>query len=294
MDDQNTLTEAQYEWALRLVHIISPLIYEGLYSMFDESTKLCKETGEEEKYLMTFQKFLSRVPKWNDEIIQKEVDRIVSKSGCGYLEDLITCVHVIHLKILTSIRTGKSQKKIDVEIPKLNQFIHKIYIYISRDLYSCVYLFEQGISPLTFQKNRKELNDLIKKSVLDVVRDSIPVEHLLRAYLDETTDLVGSVKEPVEEPTPTKENSHLSFSDQDHAMGMDQKVEVITAPKDIPRLEEIAQSRHLERKAQEEEEDKNNDHIIMTDDDISLDVESLDISEPREEPVILDDIELLA
>ena len=130
MDDTLTLTEAQYEWALRLVNILTPLVYEGIHSIFEESTKLCKETNEEEKYLMTFQKFLSRVPKWNDEMIQKEVDRIISKSGCSYLEDLVTCVHVIHLKILTSIRTGKTQKKIDVEIPKLNHFIHKVYIYI--------------------------------------------------------------------------------------------------------------------------------------------------------------------
>ena len=62
MDDTLTLTEAQYEWALRLVNILTPLVYEGIHSIFEESTKLCKETNEEEKYLMTFQKFLSRVP----------------------------------------------------------------------------------------------------------------------------------------------------------------------------------------------------------------------------------------
>ena len=290
MDDHTTLTEAQYEWALRLVHIVSPLVYEGLHSMFEESMKLCKETKEEEKYLMTFQKFLSRVPKWNDDIIQKEVDRIITKSGCTYLEDLVTCVHVIHLKILTSIRTGKTQKKIDIEIPKLNQFIHKIYIYISRDLYSTVYLFEQNITPLVFQKNRKELNDMIKKAILDVIRDTIPVENLLRAYLDESTDLVGSVKEPVEEPKAvSKEDSQLSFSDKDYAMGVDRTEEVIVAPKDIPRLEEIATARHIERKAQEEEEDEK---LVMGNEPVQLDVESLDV-EPKEELVLLDDIEVL-
>ena len=30
---------------------------------------------------------------------------------------------------------------------------------------------------------------------MNVVRDSIPVEFLLRAYLDESTDLIGTVKE---------------------------------------------------------------------------------------------------
>ena len=198
MDDNNitTLTEAQYEWALRLVNILSPLIQEGVQSIFSESWNMCERENEADKYLMTFQNLLSRVPKWNEEIIQAEVDRIVEKSGCKYMEDLLSCVHIIHLKILTTIRTGKTQKKIDIDIPKLNNFIHKIYIDCSRGLYTRVYLFEKDVAPLVVQRNRSEFSELVKQSIMNVVRDSIPVEILLRAYLDESTDLVGTVKEP--------------------------------------------------------------------------------------------------
>ena len=197
MDDNNitTLTEAQYEWALRLVNILSPLIQEGVQSIFSESWNICKKENELDKYLMTFQNLLSRVPKWNEDIIQTEVDRIVEKSGCSYLEDLLSCVHIIHLKILTTIRTGKTQKKIEIDIPKLNHFIHKIYVNSSRCLYTRVYLFEKDIPPLVVQRNRAEFNELVKQSIMNVVRDSIPVEFLLRAYLDESTDLIGTVKE---------------------------------------------------------------------------------------------------
>jgi len=198
MDDNNitTLTEAQYEWALRLVNILSPLIHEGVQSIFNESWSMCEKEDELDKYLMTFQNLLSRVPQWNESIIETEVDRIVEKSGCTYLEDLLSCVHIVHLKILTTIRTGKTQKKIDIDIPKLNHFIHKIYINSSRSLYTRVYLFEKDVPPLTYQRNRADLGELIKQSIMDVVRDSIPVDVLLRAYLDESTDLVGTVKEP--------------------------------------------------------------------------------------------------
>ena len=197
MDDNNitTLTEAQYEWALRLVNILSPLVNEGIQSIFSESWNMCEKERESEKYLMTFQNLLSRVPKWNEEIIKTEVDRIIEKSGCTYMEELLSCVHIIHLKILTTIRTGKTQKKIDIDIPKLNHFIHKIYIHCSRCLYTRVYLFEKDVAPLVFQRNRAELGELIKQSIMNVVRDSIPVEFLLRAYLDESTDLIGTVKE---------------------------------------------------------------------------------------------------
>jgi hypothetical protein len=202
MDDTNrtVLTEAQYEWALRLVHVLQPLVYEAFHTIFQESLLLCRTNEEEEKYLMTFQNFLARVPKWSDEMVQQEANRIVDKSGCTYLEDLITCVHITHLKILTSIRTGKTQKKIDVAIPKLNKFVHKVYINTSRALYSSVFLFDKDVAPLMVQKNKSEFNKLIKSSILDAIRESIPVEQLLRSYLDETTDLMKEEEKPVVEP----------------------------------------------------------------------------------------------
>ena len=203
MDDNHkpTLTESQFEWAWKLVQILQPLIYEGIQSIFQEALKICKVSEEEEKYLMTFQNFLSRIPKWNETMIQAEVDRIVEKSGCTYLDDLITCVHIVHLKILTSIRTGKTQKKIDIAIPKLGKFVHKVYVNLSRELYSNVYLFEVDVQPMVFQKNRAAFNKLIRSAILDAVRGSIPVENLLRAYLDESTDLLKEeIKEKEKEP----------------------------------------------------------------------------------------------
>ena len=130
MDDYNVnvLSEAKNEYSSRLVSILTPLMIEGLKSIFDEACKLCLDNNENEKYLMTFQNFLSRVPKWNTNIIDEETKRIVKQSKCSYLEDLLTCVHITQLKVLTSIRVGSAQKKIDLEIPKLEGFIHKIYI----------------------------------------------------------------------------------------------------------------------------------------------------------------------
>jgi hypothetical protein len=204
MDENNitSLNEAQYEWALRLVHVLHPLVYEGIHVIYNEAVDLCAKSDEEEKYLMTFQNFLARIPKWSDEIVQKEVGRIVEKSGCSYLTDLITCVHITHLKILTSIRTGKTQKKIDITIPKLSGFVHKVYINLSRSLYSNVYLFDKDAQPLVYQRNKAEFNKMIKTAILDSIRESIPVEQLLRSYLDESSDLVREEVKAAEPPKP--------------------------------------------------------------------------------------------
>ena len=97
MDDYSlsSLVESKNEWCSRLINVLTPCIIQGLKSIFDEAYNLCVEQEDEEKYLMTFQNFLSRIPRWNTTIISEEVNRIIEKSGCGYLEDLITCVHIV-------------------------------------------------------------------------------------------------------------------------------------------------------------------------------------------------------
>lgn len=206
MDDfsVSSLTESKNEWCARLLNILTPSVTQGLKSIFDEAVKLCKDNNENDKYLMTFQNFLTRVPKWNQTIIDTEKNRIIETSGCSYLEDLITCVHIIQLKALTCVRVGSKQKKIDINIPSVSDFIHKIYIYIARKMYMNIYLFEKNIQPLQVQKNNREVELIVKECILNTVRDSVPVEHILRSYMDETEEQDVEIKE-VEEPLPDVE-----------------------------------------------------------------------------------------
>ena len=161
-----SLQESRNEWCARLVHILTPLVIQGFRAIFKEANKLCVENEEGDKYLMTFQNFLSRVPKWNMAIIETETKRIVDNSKCGYLEDLITCVHIIQLKSLTCMRVGNVHKKVDINIPQLNDFIHKVYVNVARKLYTNVYLFEQNIMPLNVQRNNRELEMMTKECIL--------------------------------------------------------------------------------------------------------------------------------
>ena len=190
MDDFNTsvLSEAKNEYSSRLVSILTIPIMQGFKSIFKEAKELCTKNEEDSKYLMTFQNFLTRVPRWNQEIINVETNRIVETSKCPYLSDLLTCVHITQLKILTSIRVSNKQKKIDIDIPKLHNYIHKVYITAARKIYQNVYLFEENILPLDKQKNMRECETIIKESIFNVIRESMPIEKILRAYIDETVD----------------------------------------------------------------------------------------------------------
>jgi hypothetical protein len=225
MDDFNVsaLHESKNEWGSRLVTLLTPLIIDGYKSILNESIKLCKDNNEMEKYLMTFQNLISRIPKWNQQIVENEKKRICEKSGCNYLEDLVTCVHIIQLKILTSMRVGQKQKKIDISIPKLDDFIHKVYINVARKVYKNVYLFQINIEPLQVQKNYRELEIIVQECILNAIRESIPTEAIIRAYMDETVEqeeevIIEKIEEPevVEEKTNTHddiEENDTSFTD---------------------------------------------------------------------------------
>jgi len=332
MDDFviSNLHESRNEWCSRLVSIFTPLVIEGIRSIFNESWKLCLDNDEVNKYLMTFQNLLTRIPKWNNTIIEDERRRIIERSGCNYLEDLITCVHLIQLKVLTCIRVGNKQKKIDISIPKLDSFIHKVYINAARKIYSNVYLFEKNISPLQIQKNNRELEVIIQECILIAIRDSIPTESIIRAYMDESveqeeeiiieniedpdiqdtktietkldtkTDEVIVPEEKIPEIVPSIKNideeevvTRLTFDNIDRVMDENNIIKSVEAPKTIERLEEISTSRALQRKLEEEEDD--DDRIKISTD--LIDLSGFDVLDEKslnpKDDILLNDIEEL-
>jgi hypothetical protein len=221
------------------------------------------------------------------------------------------------------MRVGQKQKKIDINIPKIDDFIHKTYINVARKVYKNVYLFEVNIQPLQIQKNYRELEIIVQECILNTLRESIPVETILKVYMDETTeeDVIEEVKEEIiEEPikkqtaeginqeniTNTSNNdntntstSRLSFNDIDYIKNDNGNIETIVAPKSIERLEEISEIRSQQRKMENDNDDDDNNNVKLNISDQSFNLDELDvhnIEEPKIEllpDLLIDDIEIL-
>jgi hypothetical protein len=210
------------------------------------------------------------------------------------------------------MRVGQKQKKIDINVPKLDDFIHKTYINVARKVYKNVYLFEVNIQPLQVQKNYRELEIIVQECILNTLRESIPVEAILKAYMDETVeeDVVEEVneqiiEEPIKQPIAEgvkpqideviQPNSRLSFNDIDYVKTEDGSVTNVSAPKSIDRLEEISEIRNQQRKIEEDEED--NIKLNISNESFNLDVLDVhNIEEPKIElfpDLLLDEIEVL-
>ena len=314
MDDFNvsSLHESKNEWGARLITILTPLIIDGYKSILDEAIKLCKDNGEMDKYLMTFQNFISRIPKWNQTIIETERKRICDKSGCSYLEDLVTCVHIIQLKILTAMRVGQKQKKVDIKVPKLDDFVHKTYINVARKVYKNVYLFEINIPPLNIQKNHRELEIIVQECILNTLRESIPVEAILKAYMDETIeeDVIEEIKEQIIEQPKKQEivstsavanvaSNKVGFNDIDYVSTSDGQIQNVVVPKTYENLDYISNMRSDKRKIDEanDSDDDDNIRLNISNESVSLDsLGLLSIEEPQIHllpDLLLDEIEIL-
>jgi hypothetical protein len=296
MDDfsLSNLYESRNEWSARLISILTPLVMEGINSIFEESWKLCKDNNENNKYLMTLQNLLSRVPKWNDAILEKEYTRILEKSNCTYLSDLLSCVHVIQLKILTCMRAGKEQKKVDIDIPKFNTFLHHIYINVARKIYTNIYLYEQDITPLQRQKYNREIEIMIQEAIITTIRQNMPIEELLKAYIDEHVeeDIEEEISEKtykVEEPEKSDESwkkidsdALLNNGSKDESSEIQDNNESLVVSNDV-KSDVFGDSDQKAITFNETIQDDdlgisglNDAPLIISNDDVMVDVESLD------------------
>lgn len=185
----HVLVDAKTEYTKQLLDLLTPRIYEGIASLYGDATAMCT-TQQDEQILLTFQKFLRTVPKWKDDILFTEYKRIVKKSDCEFLNDLITAVFVSHTKVLTAIKsnTEVSSTPLQLTIPSSTSFIHACYIQVAREFWRNPYLMDDSISACDQQRNMRDSYTLIDNSISESIRKQLPIRDILREYLGDTVD----------------------------------------------------------------------------------------------------------
>jgi len=184
MDENNGIifTNAKLEYTNQLIDILSSHLFDGIKSIYDES-KTISRVSQSRTLLSILRENLEKVPGWNNELIETETSRILTMANCDWLDDLITAVFISHTKILTSI--GSTQKSnIDLTIPKTTNFIHKCYINIAREIWKNPYLYDENVSGSEYQKNMRIIETIIKESIENTIRKSLPVKDILKNHLD--------------------------------------------------------------------------------------------------------------
>ena len=180
----NVLADAKKEYTQQLVGVLTPEIYIGIKSIYDAAFSHCKKV-KDKNILKKFQILLSSVPQWNQSKVNDEYLRIVKKSDCDFIEDLITAVFVSHTKVLSSIQIKKNNKSIPVNVPVGSFFIHKCYIQCARNFWRKAWLLDNTVSTIDIQRNMIDSEKLIEESIKETIRKLLPVRYILKEYIDQ-------------------------------------------------------------------------------------------------------------
>lgn len=180
----NYLVETKKEYTTQLVNIISPFIFDGIQSLYEEACKVSKENEE----LKIFQSFLKKVPGWNNLILETETARILKESGCeDLLAQLLLAVIKSNIMVLTNT---PPERKNSIKLPTdidFQKFIHFAYIETAKSIYENPYLFYHKFSVFDVKKNQRDARDVIRTSINEAIRKLLPLQYILKEYLHEET-----------------------------------------------------------------------------------------------------------
>jgi hypothetical protein len=187
-----------------LARTLVPHVADGLWSIYDTAKTACERNRQPEKTLQTFQNLLTRIPQWTDEILETEVDRILTASKCDYIEDLLLGVFVSYIRAFAALQQADSAHvQIDFDRPSLSKFIHAFYKLAARKSWSAAYLFKTlSVTSEQQARNRRDIETMLETTLSETIDGFIPWRDISKAYFQSRTSAPEPAREPEPEPEP--------------------------------------------------------------------------------------------
>jgi hypothetical protein len=205
MESVSTYSEARNEYLKQLATWIVPFMIQYYRNVWTQSSK----TGQQ-RAMVVFQERCAEVPKWNKDTIDENVGKLLDSCRCDYLEELMAAVFIAHTKVLIAIRVTSKHKKLQITLPKLDHFIHRVFSECARSFWKAPYLFLDDQKPIEMQKNLLHAEALCNEAIGAAVRSLLPIKNILNEYLSDdvlTNEPVIEEAEKTEEkpaPEPVK------------------------------------------------------------------------------------------
>lgn len=207
MENVATYSEARSEYTKQLATLIVPSLivwFQKVWSLNSSNKQQC---------MALFQTDCEEIARWNQDRIQDEVRALIERSGCDYMEELMTAVFIAHTKVLTAVRLSQKQKKLSITVPKLDHFIHRVFKEVARSFWKTPYLFMESVGVMERQKNILQAEALATEAISTAVRGLLPVKQILKDYMEDTDDVEETEAEPEvvpAAPLPPKEEESVA------------------------------------------------------------------------------------
>jgi len=197
------LLDAKNEYNKQLVSHLRQPVFNLMKSIYNGAENICHQENTPENILMVYQDNLAQVPKWPKTRRSKEYDEFLKISKCDWFNELIKFTYVTHVKILTIVNKPRPNVKLSISVPSGGAFYHSVCINVARELWRSPFLFSKHVGKYEYQKNMRQIEQIIDNSVDACIRAHIPMKTILQDYLD--SDLTAP---PVNQHTSSSKPSN--------------------------------------------------------------------------------------
>jgi len=222
MESVSTYSEARNEYLKQLATWIVPYMIQHYRNVWADTAK----TVGPQRAMVVFQEKCAEVPKWNQDMIDSNVSKLLDSCRCDYLEELMAAVFIAHTKVLIAIRVSSKHKKLQITLPKLDHFIHRVFSECARSFWKAPYLFLDDQKPIEQQKNLLQAEALCTEAIAGAVRSLLPIKNILNEYLAEDV----MVNEPLIEDKAETVAEVKHDSPPKHSVAEELPVSKIPAP----------------------------------------------------------------
>jgi hypothetical protein len=194
-----TYSEARVEYQKQMANkLVLPLLE------FFRKIRADLWAESQQSILSRFQKKCAEIPKWNQDMVAEETNRLIEVSRCDYLEELMTALFIAHTKVMASVRVNKKSKKLTITVPKLDHFLHRVFTEAAKAFWKAPFLFQEELPAVERQKNLLQAEAIIEESIYAAVRDMLPIKKILQEYISEPgdEDIEDEVVKPLPAPVP--------------------------------------------------------------------------------------------
>ena len=168
------LNESERRFTKKLCDAMIPVMIEAFWEIWLEA----KKESQGKNTTRVFQELLRGVKTWNSSISLKNTEAIIKNQSL--FPNLLAAVFVIHVKILSAIRTDKKSKKISIKLPANDVFVQRCYEACAKDLY-------ENPSIIVDNKPEEERKEVLTtrfcKRIGEVIEDLVPTAEILNTYL---------------------------------------------------------------------------------------------------------------
>ena len=171
------LNESERRFTKKLCDAMIPVMIEAFWEIWLEAKKEVADKKSKNTTLV-FQELLRAIKTWNSSISLKNTEAIVKNQPL--FPNLMAAVFVIHVKILSSIRTDKKSKKICIKLPANDVFVQRCYEACAKDLYERPLIITE---PHTEEERNEDLKARFTKRITDVIEELVPTAEILQTYL---------------------------------------------------------------------------------------------------------------